>query len=54
MIIKLGNYNTAEELLIRKRNTELLGLTCHWDIGLDSKGTMVAIHMEEMGVAMRA
>ena len=52
-IIKLGNYNAATELLIDKGNTELLSLIRHWDKGLNSKGTTVAVCMEGMGVAMR-
>ena len=53
MIIELENYNSAKELLIETEDTESLGLIRHWDIGLDSKGTMVAVHMEGKRVATR-
>ena len=44
-IIKLENYNSAEELLIEKEDTESLGLIRHQDTGPDGKGTMVAVHI---------
>src|SRR5882724_9671079 len=53
MIIELENYNSAEELSIEDRKTELLGLVRHRDTGPDGKGTMAAVHMEGKRVTMR-
>ena len=52
-IIKLENYNSAEELLIEKEDTESLDLIQHWDRGSERKGTRVAVHMEGMRGVMR-
>src|SRR5882724_10250144 len=53
MIIKLENYNSAEELSIEKGNIKSLGLVRHRDTGPDSKRTMVAVHMKGKRVATR-
>ena len=45
MIIELENYNSAEELSIKKGNTKSLDLIRHRDTGPDGKRTMAAVHM---------
>ena len=52
-IIELENYNSAEELLIEKEDTELLRLVRYWDRGPESKGTMATVCMEGIRVIMR-
>src|SRR5882724_2923714 len=53
MIIKLENYNSAEELSIENGNTKLLGLVQHRDTGPDSKRTMAAVRIKGKRVATR-
>src|SRR5882724_5055045 len=53
MIIELENYNSAKELSIEDRKTELLGLVRHQDTGPDGRGTKAAVCMEGKRVAMR-
>ena len=53
MIIELGKYNSAKELLIETRTTGSQGHVCYrngdWRISV----TGVAVHMEEEGTGMR-
>src|SRR5882724_6050886 len=53
MIIKLENYNSAEELSIEKGHTKSLGLVQHQDTGPEGKKTMVAVRMEGKRVSTK-
>ena len=45
MIIKLGIYNSAEELLIETRTTGSQGHVCYWNRDRRVSVTGVAVHM---------
>src|SRR5882724_9346123 len=53
MIIELGKYNSAEELLIETRTAGSLGHVCYWDGDRRVSVTRVAVRMEEKGTGMR-
>jgi len=50
MIIKLGKYNDAEELLIETRATGSQGHVCYWNRDQRVSVTMEAVHMEGKGM----
>jgi len=52
MIIELGEYNSAEELLIGIRTTGSQGHVCNRDGDRRISVTRVAVRMEEKGVGM--
>jgi len=52
MIIKLGKYNSAKELLIETRTAGSQGHVCNRDGDQRISVTRVAVHMEEKGVGM--
>jgi len=45
MIIKLGKYNSAEELLIETRTTGLQGHVCYWNGNQRASVTRAAVCM---------
>jgi len=49
MIIELGKYNSAEELLIGHMNTRLQRQVINWNMEWRVSVAMVAVHMREMG-----
>ena len=53
MIIELGKYNSAEELLIETRTTGSQGHICYRDGDQRVSVTRAAVHMEEKGMGMR-
>jgi len=53
MIIELGKYNSAEELLIETRTTGSQGHVCYWDGDRRVSVTRAAVLMEEKGTGMR-
>ena len=53
MIIELGKYNSAEELLIETRNTGLQGYICYQNRDRIVSVTGVAVLMEEEGMGMQ-
>jgi len=53
MIIKLGKYNSAEELLIETRTTGSHRCICYRDGVWRVSVTRVAVCMEEKGMGMR-
>ena len=52
MIIELGIYNSAKELLIETRTTGLQVHVCYWDGDQRVSVTKVAVCMEEEGTGM--
>jgi len=53
MIIELGKYNSAKELLIETRTTGSQVHACYWDRDRRVSVTNAAVHMEEKGTGMR-
>ena len=53
MIIELGKYNSAEELLIGTRTTGSQGHICYRDGDRRVSVNRAAVHMEEKGTGMR-
>ena len=53
MIIELGKYNSAEELLIGHTNTRLQRWVINWNTGKRVSVTMAAVHMREWGDGTR-
>ena len=53
MIIELGIYNSAEELLIETRASGSQRHVCYWNGDQRVSVTGVAFHMEEKGKGMR-
>jgi len=53
MIIELGKYNSAKELLIETRTTGSQGHVCYWDRDRRASVTRVAVHMGLEGTGMR-
>ena len=53
MIIKLGKYNKAEELLIETRATGFQGCVCYWNGDQRVSVTRASVHMEGKGTGMR-
>jgi len=52
MIIELGKYNSAKELLIEIRTAGSQGHICNWDGDQRISVTRAAVHMEEKGAEM--
>ena len=52
MIIELGKYNSAKELLIETRTTGSQGHICYQDGDRRVSVTRVAVRMEEKGTGM--
>ena len=52
MIIKLGKYNAAEELLIKTRTTGLQGHICYQNGDRRISVTREAVHMEVKGTGI--
>ena len=53
MIIELGKYNSAEELLIETRTAGLQGHVFYWNRDRRVSVTRAAVCMEEKGTGMR-
>jgi len=53
MIIELGKYNSAEELLIETRTTGLQVHVCYQNGDWSTSGTRVAVRMEVEGMGMQ-
>src|SRR5882724_7528641 len=53
MIIELGKYNSAEELLIETRTAGSQGHVCNWDRDRRISVTRAAVCMEEKRAGMR-
>jgi len=53
MIVKLGKYNSAEELLIETRTAGSQGHVCNRDGDRRISVTRAAVCMEEKGVEMQ-
>ena len=49
MIIELGKYNVAKEILIEKANTGLQGCVCYQNGGWKVQRTSAAVCMERNG-----
>ena len=54
MIIKLGKYNSAKELLIETRTAGSQGHVCNQDGDWRISVTRAAVRMEEKGAEMQA
>jgi len=52
MIIELGKYNSAEELLIETKTTGSQGRICYQDRDWRVSVTRAAVRMEEKGTGM--
>jgi len=53
MIIELGKYNSAEELLIETRTTGSQGHVCYWNGDRRASVTRVAVCMGLEGMGMQ-